>query len=154
MNTVNATHPSKELDTLRRVLASQQVAVLATSNEGQPYCTLVGFSVSNDLKSLFFATPRTTRKFAYIQADGRVSMSIDDRASTEADFFNAVGITACGRAEEYPKDPKGRYLKQYRKKHPYLEDFVRSPQCAFIRVRVEKYVIVRKFQEVVELVVR
>lgn len=80
MNEKEAAQSEEELDTLRRILTTQQVGVLATSNAGQPYCTLVGFSISEDLKTLFFATPRTTRKFAYIQSDGRVSMMLDDRA--------------------------------------------------------------------------
>jgi hypothetical protein len=121
--------------------------------EGGPYTTLVGFSVSSDLKSLFFATPRTTRKFAHLSNCDHVSLTVDNRVGGDSDFFAAVGITACGRASEYSKAPGGRFLKQYVARHPYLEDFVLSPKCAFVRIRVEKYVIVRRFQEVVELVI-
>ena len=149
----NASGDGGVLDTLRRLLASQQVAVLGTHNQGQPYTTLVGFAASPNLKSLFFATPRTTRKFANIEADDRVALMFDDRTHAEADFFEAVGVTACGRASEVSKSPRSADLKRYLAKHPHLREFVMSPNCAFIRVRVQKYVIVRRFQEVVELVV-
>jgi len=146
-----ATANDEALNVLRRLLASQQVAVLATHNEGQPYGSLVGFAVSPNLKSIFFATPRTTRKFANIQADGRVALIFDDRTRAEADFYEWV--TACGRAEEASKSPRSTNLKRFLARHPHLMEFVMSPNCAFVRVKVEKYVIVRRFQEVVELVV-
>ncbi len=141
------------LDTVRRLLESQQVAVLATHNQGQPYGTLVGFSVSPNLKSLFFATARTTRKFTNIVADDRVAMTFDDRMRAAADFYEAVGVTASGRATEVSKSPRSANLKRFLARHPHLEEFVLSPNCAFLRVRVEKYVMVRRFQEVIELVV-
>ena len=141
------------LDTVRRLLNSQQVAVLATHNEGQPYGTLVGFSVSPNLKSIFFATARTTRKFANIVADSRVAMTFDDRTRAAADFYEAVGVTACGWAAEVSKSPRSAHLQRFLARHPHLEEFVMAPSCAFLRVRVRKYVIVQRFQEVVELVV-
>ena len=151
--TSDAAANKEEFDTLRRLLTSQRVAILATHNQGQPYGNLVGFAASPDFKSLFFATSRTTRKFANIEADGRVAMTFDDRTHAEADFYKAVGVTACGCAKEVAKSPRSRALKMYLAKHPHLKDFVMSPNCAFIRVQVEKYVIVRRFQEVLEIVV-
>ena len=148
-----AVSKSDVLETLNRLLASQQVAVLATHNDGQPYGSLVGFAVSPNLKSLFFATPRTTRKFANIEADARVAMTFDDRTRAESDFYEAVGVTACGRAEEVDKSPRSTNLKRFLARHPHLKEFVMSPNCAFVRVKVDKYVLVRRFQEVVELVV-
>ena len=154
MDSITPENSSREFDALRQILLAQKLGVLATIDGSQPYSTLVGFSVSSDLKSLFFSTPRTTRKFAHIMANDRVSMTIDNRSSIDADFFDAVGITVCGWAAEYERSLGSRFLKQYIAKHPYLEEFVLSPQCAFLRVYVEKYVIVRRFQQVVELTVR
>lgn len=141
------------LDALRALLRTQLVAVLGTHNEGQPYTTLVGFAASRDLKSLFFATPRTTRKFANMERDNRVSMTLDNRNHAEADFYEAVGVTACGHAEEIEKAPEASGMKRFLEKHPHLRGFVLSPNCALMRIRVHKYVVVRRFQEVIELVV-
>ena len=46
-------------DALAELLASQHLAVLATHRDGQPYCSLVGFAASPDLKGLAFATTRS-----------------------------------------------------------------------------------------------
>lgn len=141
------------LDGIRQLLNSQLVAVLSTHNQGQPYGTLVGFSVSPNLKSLFFATARSTRKFENILADDRVALTFDDRTHAASDFYKAVALTACGRASETSKSRNSPNLKRFFVKHPHLEAFVLSPNCAFLRVRVEKYVLVTRFQEVVELMV-
>jgi hypothetical protein len=38
-------------------------------------------------------------------------------------------------------------------KHPHREDFVRSPDGGVIKIRVEKYYLVRRFHEVVEIAI-
>jgi nitroimidazol reductase NimA-like FMN-containing flavoprotein (pyridoxamine 5'-phosphate oxidase superfamily) len=51
---------------LRELLAelfdSQRSAVLATQGGGQPYCSLMAFAATGDLRDLLFATLRATRK--------------------------------------------------------------------------------------------
>ena len=51
------------------------------------------------------------------------------------------------------RDPaaRGPLAQIFLGKHPHLEDFIRSPDCAIVRIQVEKYYLVRRFQEVVEL---
>ena len=136
---------------VRELMSSQQLAVLATDLGAGPYCSLVGFVASSDLKSLFFATTRSTRKYQNMMANPCVSMLIDSRSNREADFHQAIAVTAIGRAEEAVKKPGSSFVRRYLAKHPHLRDFVLSPSCALFRVRVEKYVVVRRFQEVCEL---
>jgi nitroimidazol reductase NimA-like FMN-containing flavoprotein (pyridoxamine 5'-phosphate oxidase superfamily) len=64
---------------LAEVLISQNMAVLATHGDGQSYCTLVGYAALPDLKSLVFATMRSTRKFGNLKANPQVAMMIDTR---------------------------------------------------------------------------
>lgn len=136
---------------VRGLLKSQQLAVLATDLGNGPYCSLVGFVASSDLKSLFFATTRSTRKYRNMMSNPCVAMLIDSRSNEEADFHEAVAVTVLGRTEEVVKRPRSTFVKRYLAKHPHLRDFVLSPSCALFRVRVEKYVVVRRFQEVSEL---
>jgi hypothetical protein len=42
-------------------------------------------------------------------------------------------------------------MKVYLGKHPHLEEFVTSPTCALLRIKVEKYIVVTRFQEVREI---
>jgi nitroimidazol reductase NimA-like FMN-containing flavoprotein (pyridoxamine 5'-phosphate oxidase superfamily) len=141
-------------EVLQELFSSQRLAVLGTQCEGQPYANLVAFTASKDLKSLFFATARATRKYANITADSRVSILIDNRSNQDLDFSKAAAVSATGRAEEVPESEREDILAIYLAKHPMLEEFVRSPSCAVLRVMVDTYYLVRRFQNVMELHVK
>ncbi len=135
---------------LKDLFSTQRLAVLATQNRGQPYGNLVAFRATNDLKHLLFATTRTTRKFANISKNPKVALVIDNRSNQESDFHQAGVVTATGVAKEVLGPEKDRFQKLYLSKHPYLKDFVSSPTCALVKVEVETYIVVNRFQNVVE----
>jgi nitroimidazol reductase NimA-like FMN-containing flavoprotein (pyridoxamine 5'-phosphate oxidase superfamily) len=139
---------------IRDLFESQKLAVLATQNKGQPYANLIAFAASDDLKSLYFATGRATRKYANIEADARVTVLIDNRSNEDSDFSQAAAVTATGRAKEVVDSARDEVLAIYLAKHPMLEEFVRSPSCALLKVEVQTYYLVRRFQNVMELHVK
>ena len=136
---------------LIELFRSQNLAALSTHHEGQPYSSLVAFLASDDLKHLYFVTPTTTRKFANLTADNRVAVMINSSTNQVSDFHRAISVTAIGKAKDVAGGDKKRILGQYLAKHPYLEDFVRSPTCALVGVAVESYFMVKNFQNVMEL---
>jgi general stress protein 26 len=133
---------------LKDLFTTQKLAVLATHTKEECYANLVAFASTGDLKSLLFATPRTTRKYTYLKAESRVAVLIDSRSHQDSDIHSAIAVTATGDAQEVGEGERDRLLKIYLDKHPHLEEFVTSPSCALIRVKVESYVAVSKFQEV------
>ena len=137
--------------TLKDLMAVQRVAVLATHNDGLPHGSLVAFVVADDLRDVVFATSRATRKFANLSKDARVALVIDNRTNQEADFQQAIAVTVSGKASEVSADEHARWLERYLQRHPCLQEFVQSPTCALVRVRVEKYNLVERFQNVVEI---
>jgi nitroimidazol reductase NimA-like FMN-containing flavoprotein (pyridoxamine 5'-phosphate oxidase superfamily) len=148
----------KSLDSIRKDLEelfdAQPLAVLSTQNEGQPYGSLVAFASSEDLKELYFATTRATRKYANLSSNPRVAMLVDSRSNVVSDFRWAMAVTATGKAEEVEGQEKQKPLKTYLAKHAHLEDFVRSPSCALLKIRVEKYYVATRFQNVIEVHVK
>jgi len=136
---------------LKDLFSSQRLAVLATQSRKQPYGNLVAFMATNDLRNLLFATTRATRKYANISSNPRIAMVVDNRSNREADFHQAAAVTATGVVREIEGPEKDRFQKLYLAKHPYLKEFVSSPTCALLKVEVETYYIVNRFQNVVEL---
>jgi heme iron utilization protein len=134
----------------RNLLMSQKLAVLSTQDHGQPYINLMAFAASDDLKYLFFATSRATRKFANLMADARAALLIDNRTNEEADFVNAAALTALGKVWELLGREREQGLSIYLDKHPHLKDFVTSSTCSLLRLKVEKFILVTKFQEISE----
>jgi nitroimidazol reductase NimA-like FMN-containing flavoprotein (pyridoxamine 5'-phosphate oxidase superfamily) len=139
------------LAVIRDLLESQQLGVLATQDHGQPYSNLIAFAATADLQYLLFATTRATRKYANLMADPRVAVLVDNRKNDVADFVEAAALTALGKAWELHGLERQRLLEVYLEKHPHLQEFVAAPTCAFLRIKVDKYIAVRRFQEVREI---
>ena len=135
---------------LRDLFASQNLAVLATHNMAQPYASLVAFAATEDLKFIYFVTPKTTRKFANITAYGRVAVLINSSTNRSADFHQAIAVTAVGEAKEIVGLEQEPLLQFYLAKHPYLEEFAKAPTSGLVRVTVKSYYLVRNFQKVLE----
>jgi len=136
---------------LGELFDSQNLAALSTHHDGQPYASLVAFYADNDLTHIYFVTPKTTRKYANLTADNRVAIMVNSATNQTSDFHQAISVTAVGKAKDVAGADKERILNQYLAKHPYLEDFVRSPTCALVRVAVDSYFMVKNFQHVMEL---
>ena len=129
-------------------LEGQKFGVLATRSGEAPYLSLVAFAAAPDISRVYFATARATSKFANLKADGRVTVLVDSRSNSESDLENAAALSIFGEAREVGEDAREGGLTLFLAKHPSLEKFARSPQTAFFEVRVQKYILVRRFGQV------
>ncbi len=133
------------------LLDSQRVGVLGTHGAGSPHCSLVGFSFEEDLGRIYFATTRATRKFANLSETGRVALLVDNRANREEDLHEASALTAVGPVRETTGEERERAASVHLVRHPSLRDFLGSPTTAILVLEVERYFLVRRFQEVMVL---
>lgn len=136
---------------IRELLAAQRLGVLSTQSKGEPHASLVAFVPTEDLKSILFATPRTTRKYANLMADSRAALLIDNRANQDSDFRTAMAVTAKGIARELREADRERSVELYLVRHPQLEEFAKAPSCALMLLTVHTYQVVGRFQRVMEL---
>ncbi len=137
---------------LNKLLTEQLVGVLGTFDGQTPYTSIVAFAAVSDFRELIFATPRATRKFANLQTCPRASLLIDNRQNSTDDFHAAMAVTARGEISVFDTDERLDAMACFLNRHPYLEDFVTSPSSAMIAITVHDYVIVRRFQDVTEIV--
>jgi nitroimidazol reductase NimA-like FMN-containing flavoprotein (pyridoxamine 5'-phosphate oxidase superfamily) len=126
---------------VKRLLASQRFAVIATQSEGQPYSNLIAFAEADDLSSLLFVTGRDTKKYSNAIASKRVAVLVDSRTNQASDLNNTIAITALGTIEEASSDHKDYFSSIYLSKHPQLEDFLHKPSNALMRVTVTDYIV-------------
>jgi general stress protein 26 len=130
---------------------NQKLTVLSTQESNHPYLSLMAFAVTPDLKQVVVATQKGTRKHANILKKSGVALLVDNRLNQGKDFQDTVAVTGIGKAEEVQEQEKGELLRLYLEKHPELEGFATSSDCALIRVIMERYLIVQQFQDVFEL---
>jgi nitroimidazol reductase NimA-like FMN-containing flavoprotein (pyridoxamine 5'-phosphate oxidase superfamily) len=136
------------------LLESQRVGVLGTFGSGSPYCSLVGFSFEPGYGRLYFATTRATRKYANLSETHRVALLVDNRNNREEDLHEASALTAVGPVRELTGTERDRAGQVHLKRHPSLREFLESPTTALLALDVERYFLVRRFQEVMVLEVK
>ncbi len=139
---------------IRILLGSQQLAVLSTQREGQPYSSLMAFAFTSDLENIVVATGKSTRKYQNLLQESRVSLLVDNRSNSENDFHAAMAVTVLGIAQVIEEAEQPAYERLYLQKHPYLENFLASPTTAFLKIMVSHYVVVSRFQNVMEYRIR
>lgn len=135
---------------LEKLLREQRLCVLATQDARGPYASLVAFAHTDDLRTLLFATSRQTHKYANLTASSRVAVLVEDSRNAEEDFRDATAATAIGRAQPVAENDLARFRGLFLAKHPGLAAFLRAPTCALLRIDVECYYLVTRFQSVVE----
>ncbi|MBM4286465.1 MAG: pyridoxamine 5'-phosphate oxidase family protein [Deltaproteobacteria bacterium] len=129
----------------------QRSAALATTEEGQPFLSLMAFAAAPELSYIVLATRRGSRKFQNLLKDRRVALLIDNRTNERADDVRAIAVTILGQAAEADAGEREALRALFLSKHPHLKGFVDSPDCALVKVWVHRYLVVSRFEEVQEL---
>ena len=134
------------------LLNEQAYGVLGTNHKGHAYASLVAFSATADIRSIYFATTRATRKYLNLAADDQIALLVDNRtAQAQAQaLYEAAAVTAYGTATEVAAAEHADVLESYLARHPQLKTFVSSPTTALFRIEVESYHLVQRFQNVTE----
>lgn len=134
--------------TLKRLLGEQLFAVLATVGERAPHLNIVSFAAADELRTILFATPRQTHKFANLRARPEVCLFVDNRSNRPRDLQEVHGVEIAGAAAEAAGQGAERYRELFLARFPELEGFLDSPGTALMAVRVRRYDVVHRFQEV------
>jgi heme iron utilization protein len=137
---------------LKNLFQQQMLGVLATHATAVPYVSLVAFAETEDLKRLVFITSRSTRKFTNITANSNVSMLVDNRSNQAADFSQALAVSIIGHAVEVQGRQIAELFPLFLGKHPDLKSFTLDSSFALMTVLVDRYIIVRGFADVTEVV--
>ena len=140
----------EKTDILKELCTGQPLAVLATDAGSRPYASLVAVAVTPDLRQLYFATLRATRKWANLAGNHHVSLLIDNRSNQVTDFSRAAAATVIGTAEELSGAELEIGLAIFLRRQPNLAEFTASPSCALFRVRIASIYLVTRFQNVME----
>ena len=99
----------------------------------------------------FFTTARNTTKFTNLLSDPRVGIFFDNRSNNLEDVTGAITATVLGKAEELDKEKNDEIIRNFNLKYPQLKEFLASDKTAFIRIKVERYVVVYEFKRVLRL---
>ncbi len=131
---------------MRSILWDQLYAVLATNDGSGPHSTIVSFVPADDLRSIIFPTPSSTRKYRNLMENPKVSFFVDDRSNDSERLTQICGIEARGEARLLKNSERSQYERIYRSRHPNLDDFAKNSELFCIDV--SRYDVVAGFQNV------
>jgi len=151
METPSAPSHARTLETIQNLFNTQNLSVLSTQKNGQPYASIVAVTVTPDLKQIIFLTPETTRKYDNLVASPRVAMLIHNSQNKAEDITQAISVTATGEAFPVTGQEKEQLLALYLSRHPHMKSFANNLTTAVIRMNVDTYIMVSQFQTVLEI---
>ncbi len=129
-------------------LQARRFAVLATECDGQPHSSLIAITPIGGVRQLIFATYRNTRKYRNLTQNGKVAVFIDDRDNNGPALPGGFVLTALGCAQVVSADENEAVRRAHLERHPDLESFLGSLDCALFRVTVEAYQVVGAIDDV------
>jgi general stress protein 26 len=130
---------------LEKLFKEQRFAVIATQDKNEPYTNLVSFLINDDYKKIYFPTSKKSKKFQNLLKNSKISILIDNRGNLPIDIKKTIVTTATGITKETKEKI---VINKFLKKHPYLKDFLNSPNCAMIEISIEKYIVVDNFENI------
>ncbi len=132
---------------VRQVLNNNRFAVLATVNNNKPHACLIAVTVTDDLLQLLFATYKNTSKYTNLTQNENVCILFENRNDKKNSKQEITVLTAFGKATEI-KTEHSDALNTQLLRHPELNTFLSSSNCAFFRVNVDAYQLVLGVDEI------
>jgi nitroimidazol reductase NimA-like FMN-containing flavoprotein (pyridoxamine 5'-phosphate oxidase superfamily) len=139
---------SVTLEAIARLFDEQRLATLATMSGEAPYCNLVAFTPSDDMRTIFFVTPRTSTKYANLSSNPNVSLLIDSRTQSGGDPNSGMAVTALGSVVQDSGQDIEALKGMHAARHEQFKDFIYSTDCALVQVRVQRYILVNSLRDV------
>lgn len=127
---------------IEEALQTNTLAVLATEGEGQPHACFIAITPMDNFAHLVFATYRNTRKYNNLIKNNKVAVLFENRSTKSSIQPNITVLTAFGVAEEIDSSLTDKPRKLHLARHPELESFLLSANCALFKVKVNSYQVV------------
>jgi heme iron utilization protein len=130
------------------ILKDSKYAVLATEGDGQPHTSLIAVTWLKGFRQLIFVTYRGTQKHLNIANNGKVAVLTESGNNNTSLFQEKSVLTAYGHAEEIVLAENDEIFQAHLERHPELLFLSQSKDCAVMRIKIDKYQVVRGIEDV------
>lgn len=130
------------LDRVKEMLLDNSLCVLCTVSKDLPYCSLMTYVLSDDLKTLYMVTDRKSRKFRNLLENSLVSLLVDNRQKHAFPTDETVAsITFEGLLKHL--DPLETELVhiQLVKRHEELINILNNPDCVIFGIELKSFLL-------------
>lgn len=143
---MNKQNTKKEYIT--RILKTSKFAVLATEGDGQPHASLIAITPFGNFRQLIFATYRNTRKYRNLLHNSKVAVLIEGLNVRMKGLKESVALTIIGHSEEISIEENEVAFNTHLKRHPEMESFMLSSDCALIMVIAQSFQVVNGINDI------
>ena len=133
---------------IEAVLETSGFAVLATEGDGQPHASLIAITPFGNFRQIIFATYRDTLKYRNLSHNNKVAVLIESRVVNVKSLEESVVLTIIGHTEDIRIAENEAAYQAHLKRHPEMESFMLSSDCALIRVMAQSYQVVYGIDEI------
>jgi uncharacterized pyridoxamine 5'-phosphate oxidase family protein len=147
--TIRASQPYKNMNKkstfkeyIKAVLKTSGFAVLATEGNGQPHTSLIAITPFENFRQIIFATYRNTLKYRNLSDNNKVAVLIEGEYLNMKGLKESVVLSIIGHTEEIIIAGNEAPYREHLKRHPEMESFMLSTDCALIRVIAQSYQLV------------
>jgi nitroimidazol reductase NimA-like FMN-containing flavoprotein (pyridoxamine 5'-phosphate oxidase superfamily) len=130
------------------ILKTSGFAVLATEGNGQPHASLVAITPLGSCRQLVFATYRNTLKYRNIDNNSKVAVLIESKGLNKKDLGERIVLTIIGYIKEISIAENEAACQAHLKRHPEMESFMLSSDCALIMVIAQSFQIVNGIDDI------
>ena len=130
------------------VLKLNKFAVLATESEGQPHSSLIAITPFGSFRQLIFATYRNTLKYRNLSHNSKVAILIENGDVNMKELQETIVLTIIGHTEEISTAENEAAYQAHLKRHPEMESFMLSADCALIKIIAQSYQFVSGIDDI------
>ena len=130
------------------ILKASGFAVLATEGNGQPHASLIAITPLEDCRQIVFATYRNTLKYRNIENNIKVAVLIESERVNKENLRERIVLTIIGYIKEISTTENEAAYQAHLNRHPHMESFMLSPDCALIMVIAQSYQIVNGIDDI------
>jgi len=131
------------LETMKELLKTNDICVLATESNGKPHCSLMAYVCDEDCRHVYMVTDRDSIKFRNLEKSPGVSLLVDTREThgrarrSETKALTVDGTYKPIVDETTLSDIRGKLLEA----HPQLTVFLSSLSARIISVEIESFLL-------------
>ncbi|MFN2266993.1 MAG: pyridoxamine 5'-phosphate oxidase family protein [Desulfonatronovibrio sp.] len=122
------------------IIRSNDLAVLATSFQDRPHCSLMAYAADEKCRNIYMITGQDSQKFQNIMANPHVSILLDTRARSMA-MENIQALTISGEYTAVPENEQKNLKELIVKKHPQLKTLAAKPDAIVIKIQIDSFLL-------------
>ena len=134
------------LKEMKALAKEKNICVLATVDDGKPYCSLMAYVTDEHCEEIYMVTHKNTNKYENLVKNPSVSLLIDTRETSPRSKAKALTIEGVYSAIESEVKRKKVQVKLLTV-HPHLTEFINHSEAEILCVKIRSFLLLNGFQE-------